>query len=972
MRSNTSCIRMGLMVIIVSLVAFAGSPAAGQGTTASIIGQVTDQSGGVLPGVTVTATSPALQVPQVTDVTNAVGEYRLAPLPVGLYEVAFELAGFRPAQRQNVRLTVGFAAKIDVQLGLATVAETITVSGASPVVDVTATAGSTMLTNDILELSATPRNGILSVLTLAPGVRTFLEVGGGSMMLENPNPRAQGVGGSQWYTLDGIAARTTNQSASWDFSTFDEVRIQTHASDAEQPTRGVQITAVVKSGGNAFHGGAIFSGANKNFESTNLDAELEAIGISQGDRLDSQSDYSGELGGRIVRDKLWFYSAARRRRANYDVLNAFQPDGSPGQLINRSRIFTNKVSYQATRANRFIFLNMWENGPEQKGLNEDVAYESREFKNNGRTNTKGEWEGVRGNALIANFQFAHTRNKSGSPFLNDPALVGRSDLETGKVFGDNPVAGEISLNHTYHTRGSVSWYKPNWGYGNHEFKTGFDFNDDVNEFPGLEVKPHNYHLQYSDGVPDQVAFFNAKVVPHRVGHNLGTYVKDSWTIGRRLTLNLGLRYSRESVFIPDQCREVAAFPSDVMFPAGCFDTVQLPIQNLVVPRLHAAYDVTGDGKTLVKGGWGRYGFRREIALAQRYDPNAITYAIFDWNDLNGNNDWDLGETNRDPNGPDFIETVATEFEDLPPGFLPNPDEKQVLFDEFSLAFERELMANFSLRVTGIYSQTKNVQRALNPFRGPEDYNIEVTNQDPGPDGDLGTGDDGGLFTYFEFSPDLQGLQFNRFTYVNDARGNQNFRTIELSAVKRLANRWQMVASYSATKKNVPIGARNSASSLSFGTASPDFSAAGDQVGFFNPNAEINSADHTWDWDGKLTGTYIFPADVVVSGNFQHTSGDPFARQVRFTGGETIPSFVMTVEPIGTHRRPNLNLLQLKVEKRFALPGAGAQTATVTLNLYNALNANTATGLQNRSGESFLRPRSIMPPRLAELGVSYRF
>jgi hypothetical protein len=198
----------------------------------------------------------------------------------------------------------------------------------------------------------------------------------------------------------------------------------------------------------------------------------------------------------------------------------------------------------------------------------------------------------------------------------------------------------------------------------------------------------------------------------------------------------------------------------------------------------------------------------------------------------------------------------------------------------------------------------------------------------------------------------------------------SFKTIELAGVKRLSNRWQLLASFSATKKNQPLGGRNTASSLGFGTSSPTFSAAGEHVGFFTPNSEIFTVDKTWDWDGKLTGTYIFPADVVVSGNFQHTSGDPFAREVRFTGGRTIPSIVLPVEPIGTHRRPNLNLVGVKVEKRFAL--AGAQTATVTLNMYNFLNANTATGLQNRSGPEFLRPRSIMPPRLAEVSVGYRF
>jgi hypothetical protein len=426
------------------------------------------------------------------------------------------------------------------------------------------------------------------------------------------------------------------------------------------------------------------------------------------------------------------------------------------------------------------------------------------------------------------------------------------------------------------------------------------------------------------------------------------------------------------VFIPEQCREAATFPSDVMFPAQCFDKVQIPIFNSVVPRLQAAYDLSGDGKTVVKGGWGRYAFRREVALAARYDPNAITYGIFHWRDLNRNNDWDLGETNRNPNDPngDFIETRANEFGTLPPRFVPNPDEKQVIFDEFSVNLERELMANFSLRVTGIYSQTKNVQRQLNTFRPYDAYNIPVTNRDPGPDGRVGTGDDGGLVTYFEFSPALQGLQFEQYTPVNDSRANMSFSTIELAASKRLANRWQLLASFSATKKNQPIGGVGSASSLSFGTASPTFSAAGDHVGFFTPNADIFSVDKTWDWDGKVIGTYIFPADVAVSGNFQHTSGDPFARQVNFRGGKTIPSIVLNVEPTGTHRRPNLNLVAVKVEKRFALPRA--QTATVTLNVYNFLNANTATGLQNRSGAEFLRPRSIVPPRLAEVSVGYRF
>ena len=159
MRSSISGCRCGLIAALVGWAALTSVPAAAQGS-ASIIGQVTDESGAVLPGVSVTATSPALQVPQVTAVTNEVGEYRLAPLPIGVFEVVFELAGFQPARRESVRLTVGFTARIDVGLKLAAVAESVTVSGAAPVVDVTSTSADTLLTREMMDLTPTGRSGI--------------------------------------------------------------------------------------------------------------------------------------------------------------------------------------------------------------------------------------------------------------------------------------------------------------------------------------------------------------------------------------------------------------------------------------------------------------------------------------------------------------------------------------------------------------------------------------------------------------------------------------------------------------------------------------------------------------------------------------------------------------------------------------------------------------------------------------------
>jgi hypothetical protein len=179
---------------------------------------------------------------------------------------------------------------------------------------------------------------------------------------------------------------------------------------------------------------------------------------------------------------------------------------------------------------------------------------------------------------------------------------------------------------------------------------------------------------------------------------------------------------------------------------------------------------------------------------------------------------------------------------------------------------------------------------------------------------------------------------------------QSANTFEVAAVKRMSQNWQLMASYSATKKNIPF-----ADSLAF-----------------NPNAEIFNSDNSWEWLGKLSGSFILRYGIIPSFNFQHRSGDALARQVRFTGGSAVPNIVVNVEPIGSLRLPHINLLDVSVEKRFALPQREGMELAVKMDVFNVTNINDATVMNVRSGATFLEPTSIVLPRIVAFSGVLRF
>ena len=238
------------------------------------------------------------------------------------------------------------------------------------------------------------------------------------------------------------------------------------------------------------------------------------------------------------------------------------------------------------------------------------------------------------------------------------------------------------------------------------------------------------------------------------------------------------------------------------------------------------------------------------------------------------------------------------------GGLINPDTTQRYQDELLLSIEQQLAGNWAARATGVYAEARNQWRLANSLRPYEVYNIPVTNRDPGPDGVVGNADDpGNTITYFDYPASLAGADFQKPWIVNDDKANSTFKTLEFQVSRRYAGNWQFRASYSATKKDIPLVTN----------------VGNNQTGLINtqdPNAEIFASDNTWEWIFRTGGSYLFPYGVLGSVNLSHESGNPWARRVEFAGGRQIPTLIVNVEPIGARRLDNLNLLDIRGEKRF--------------------------------------------------------
>src|SRR5471030_1248684 len=352
---------MRFKVVVLALVAlFATSAlASAQSQTGEIFGKVTDGSGGVLPGVIVTVTGPVLLQP-LTAVTGATGTFQFPRMEIGEYSVKFELAGFKTVVNQGIRVTVGFSAAVNAQLGISTVQETITVTGESPIVDTKATGTKQTFTNELLQSIPSARDPWV-ILQQTAGIAMDRENVGGNMSGQQSLYVSRGSAGfnNKW-SLDGVdvtdMAATGSSANYYDFDAFEEMTISTGGVDVTQQTGGVGINLVTKSGTDLFKGSSRLYDTNHRVESNNIVDAQRNQGASSGNPIQDIQDYGFEMGGPLKKGKAWIWGAFGKQLVDVGVLGFYQPSAAC-QTIKADEAL-NPVAHSITDVNNCLNTNL--------------------------------------------------------------------------------------------------------------------------------------------------------------------------------------------------------------------------------------------------------------------------------------------------------------------------------------------------------------------------------------------------------------------------------------------------------------------------------------------------------------------------------------------------------------------------------------------------------------------------------------
>ncbi len=1010
--------RSGSVAAILTAVIVVLAPAAAF-AQASIAGVVRDTSGAVLPGVTIEASSTALIEKVRTVATDNTGQYKIVDLRPGTYSVTFTLTGFSGVKREGIELTGSFAATINAELKVGAVEETVTVTGASPIVDVQNSSQQQVLGSDVIDAIPTSRTQFTTAV-LIPGmtISTAQDVGGTNSLAGTTTSLAihGGRPGDQRILIDGLP--TANNETTGNASNFlpnmgstQEMTINYAAGTADQETGGVRVNMIPRQGGNRFSGSFFGTAVNSAFQSSNYTAELKAAGLRAPDEIKLNYDFNPSAGGPIVRDKLWFFTSARFvanenyvagvvGNANAGKPNAwtYVPDSSVRGLYSLTQESVNtRLTWQANAKNKFsgFYDYQWRCWCARQLANlspESASTYTFPIENMGSFS----WSSPMTSRLLLDASVSHRGERFvvQQPPEGDVyrTLIPVTEQSTGLLYrgvGTAVATQPFIANTTSPTSAQASL---TFVTGTHALKLGFS-----DTWGGRHA---TYDSPATVGVTYRFNTVNGVTTPNLITEyatpysnsenlraNLGVYAQDKWTLSR-LTLNLGVRFDYFNNYFP--ATSVGPGPlvpnRNLTFPESSFVN-----WKDVSPRMGAAYDIFANGKTAVKVSLGKFVIAQGLqgVYGDQADPigrlaNMVTRS---WNDnlfpvgdsRRGNFVPDCSLTNPLANGEcgvmsntSFGSTVpATSYDDRAlQGFGVRPDSW-----EFSTSVQHELVPRVSINVGyfrrwyGNFAVTDNLAVSPNDY-SPFTVTAPLDPRLPGGGGYLVSG-------LYDLNPNKVGQVNNYFTLASDyGEQIEHWNGIDVTVNARLG-RGVLVQGGLSTGKTMADNCDLVAKirSLAFG---------GTSLGAANTNVWLPQSychqESPFLTQVKFLGAYSVPrVDVQVSGTFQSIPGPQISATYVVPNALVIPSLgrplsgnaanvSVSIVPPGTMYGERLNQLDFRVGKTLKF---GTTRTAVNLDLFNAFNANTALTLNNNYA-SWQQPLSIVSGRLTKISVQFDF
>jgi len=939
--------------------------------TGVIRGVITDPEGAPLPGVTVTVTSPAL-IGKISAVTAADGSYRCPTLPPGTYTLVAELDGFKTVRRENIIVHVGMIVTINLQMEPSAIKEEVVVTATAPTVDVQSVKLSTTATSQVLQRLPINRS-LTSLWNTIPGAVGTITTYSGSVH--------GAYATTVTYEIDGVNANcpTTNGPLiTPQYDAIEEVEIVTGGLPAQVSVGASFMNIVTKSGGNKFSGMAqAFYTHQKLNEILFNDDQLKAMGFGKPSFDKYNLDTSFQLGGPIIRDKIWFFGGLRYQGSNrlIDTL----PDARYGitytSYDNPSTTISPflKITTQLSRTLRFFtmltgdILNREHYDPGSRRAKESTFT----LKNNWVGTVTGNLTWIATPNTFIDFRGGYVNRwfpiEDRDEYANNIAY---QDYYTGYIWNGIHTWQSFITRRTIQGSIRLTHFQDNYLGGNHEFGAGVEYVYGFDRYGYARVNPLTWH--YYNGSPYYYRAYYGLTGPHPIygdgrisltncgpnkgdswkdllEYRIGLYVQDAFTLQNRLTLNLGVRYDYYNGW--GGKAKTTGYPTGLAFaigqtleptlgfnPFGPFEVP--PIKGVVKfgviqPRIGVTYDLFGTGKTAVKFAVSRYAEAMPVMWFSAVSPAVMAQYSFCWWDLNNNGQPDMPGVDK------YAPVPGTVFSRPDVEYLKStvdPKKKSPTYWEIIASINHELLPNFAVQVQYIFRRAYNYHGSAryDKATGRFWYKLEQAPEWWVPFRTIvpaiGNYPEKEITVYYPTNNSPWASPFYLQTNLPDSK--RVYNGLELVFNKRYANGWALGGSVVFSRLMYFGGG---------GSTPNDYTNGYGRAGEDRPVVI------------KLYGTVELPYKFIASFFFTESSGAPYARSV-----SVIPpadwcaknnvfqtSMSVLLEPNGSRRTPGfIPDLDLRLEKEFPLPFG---RISFFVDIYNALGQRTFSFGYNPGG-----------------------